>query len=197
MRNIMPVALVMNNPFQDVDISSIDYSIRVVPENILSHIWSVQLSDSQVKPGETVDVSVVVESYLSRRKTYTHKLRIPPNLPAGVYELAVGGASEYENFLRRAAVYKFTYENLPTLVEAINNLTNIRQDSLYFVFSLPAGGLAIEKALLPDLPPSRAIVLADKKRTLHVAPYKHWLEERLDIGLIVMDRKTVQITVKD
>ena len=49
--SISTVALLMNNPYKEVDIKSIDYDIRIVPKNIISHIWSAELSDSKVKAG--------------------------------------------------------------------------------------------------------------------------------------------------
>ena len=82
------------------------------------------------------------------------------------------------------------------LIEAINSLTNIRRDELYFVLALPADGLAIERALLPDLPASKALVLTDDKRALRIAPYKQWMEQRLKTGSVVMDKKSVKITVQ-
>ena len=186
----------MNNPFKTVDIKSIEFDLAIVPESVIAHIWSVDLSDSSVKPGQTVDVSVVVESWLSRKRSYRYKLRIPENLPPGSYELIISGAENYQKFLRKAAPYRFTADDLPSLIDAVNNIVNIRRDNLYFVLALPPGGLTIQKALLPDLPLSKALVLTDVKRTLETMPYQHWIEDKLHTGSVVIDKKSVQITVE-
>jgi hypothetical protein len=55
-----PVAMLMNNPYQRTNITSLDFDVKVLPKNILSNIWSVRLSDTKVKPGQTIDISVVL-----------------------------------------------------------------------------------------------------------------------------------------
>ena len=195
-QSVAPIALLMNNPYETVDITAVDFDVRIMAENIISHIWSVDLSDSKVKPGQTVDVSVIIESYLSQKRIYKYELQIPPNLPPGKYRLTVSGGSGYKEFLLEAAPYRFTAEDLPALIDAVNNLASIRSDNLYFVLSLPPGGLAIEKALLPDLPLSKALVLTDAKRTLETKPYQHWMEGQLHTGTVIVDKKTVEITVE-
>jgi hypothetical protein len=191
-----PIALIMNNPYQQVDITSMSFDVQVAAENILSRIWSVEVSDSQVEPGQVVEVQVVIESYLSRRQTYRYKLQIPPDLPKGKYTLTVSGAADYQKFVAEAAPDQFTAEDLPSLIEAINNLAGIPDDELYLVLSLPAGGLTIQRAVLPDLPASKAIVLTDDKRTLQTKAYQSWVQGRLAVGTIVTDKKTVEITVE-
>lgn len=194
--SVAPVALLMNNPFKTIDITSIDADLQIVPENILAHIWSVDLSDSKVKPGRSIDVCVIIESWLSRKKTYKYKLQIPENLPPGSYDLTISGAAGYEKFLRKAAPYRFTAEDMPSLIDALKNIAAVRRDRLYFVLALPPGGLTIQNALLPDLPASKAIVLTDAKRTLETMPYEHWLEDDIGTGSVIIDKKTVRITVE-
>jgi hypothetical protein len=62
--------------------------------------------------------------------------------------------------------------------------------------SLPPGGIALEQAELPDLPPTRALVLQNAKRALQVQPYQHWIEKSLKIGKVVIDKKALKITIE-
>jgi len=57
--SIGSVALLMNNPYQEVGIKSIDYDIRIVPRSIVSHIWSLELSDTKVKAGEKIGTTIL------------------------------------------------------------------------------------------------------------------------------------------
>jgi len=75
--SLSSIALLMNNPFKEVDIKSLDFDIRIVPKNIVSHIWSVDLSDSRVKAGEQIKIEIVVESFLAEKKKYQLSLKIP------------------------------------------------------------------------------------------------------------------------
>ena len=61
---------------------------------------------------------------------------------------------------------------------------------------LPAGGVAVVKAQLPDLPATKALILGDSKRTLKTSPYQRWIEQSYKIGMVVLDKKVMQIKVE-
>ncbi|MHC4193245.1 MAG: hypothetical protein ACYSP9_03600 [Planctomycetota bacterium] len=103
----VPVAILMNNPYKRLNIDSIAIDIRIVPKNIVSHLWSVNLSDSTLKAGEEIELEMVVESVVSAKKKYEGRLTIPEGLQPGKYDLIVCGAYNYEKFLRKAAPYRF------------------------------------------------------------------------------------------
>ena len=196
MESVSPVTMLMNNPYEKVDIKSIDFDIRIRPKSIVSHIWSVDLSDSKVKAGQNIDIAVVLESVLAGKKKYQFSLQIPKTLPPGRYELTICGGNGYELFLRKTTPYKFVPQNLAGLVEGLKYLLSIRRDKLYCLLTLPPGGVAIEKAELPDLPATKALILQNAKRTLKTQPYSHWLEKRIESGTVIIDKKTMHITVE-
>jgi len=190
------VTLLMNNPFEKIDIKSLDFDVRIVPKNIVSHIWSVDLSDSKVKAGRNIDITVVVESVRAEKKKYRCSLKIPEDLTPGKYELTVCGSSDYERFLMKTVPYRFVGQSLPSLIEAISNSLQVDRDRVYCLLLLPPGGVLVEKAELPDLPATKALVLQSAKRTLKARPYPHWLENTVKTGTIVIDKKVLRITVE-
>lgn len=191
------VAMLLNNPYEKVNIKSIDFDIRIAPRNISSRIWSVDLSDSRVKAGQQLDVAVVVESFLAEKKRYQYSFRIPPELAPGKYDLVVCGGYGYQEFLVKNVPYKFVPQNFETLVVAMNSLLAIGRDKLYCLLVLPAGGVSVEKAELPDLPATKVLLLQDAKRTLRSRPHPNWLEESLATGTIIIDEKVMPITVEE
>jgi hypothetical protein len=190
------VALLMNNPYEEIDIESVDYDIRIAPRSIISHIWSLDLSDSKFKAGENIDMEVVVESVLAGKKKYNCTLEIPENLAPGKYDLTVCGSMDYERFLVKSVPYKLIAQNVSALIEALNFSLSVDRDKLYFILSLPPGGITLEKAELPDLPATRALVLQNAKRALQVRPYQHWVEKSLKTGTVIIDKKALKITVE-
>lgn len=190
------VAILMNNPYRKVDIESIDFDIRQKAKSIASHIWSVDLGDTEVKAGEQIEISVVVESFLGGKKRYQCSLQVPDELEPGEYNLIVSGGHEYGEFLRKAAPYKFAAQNMESLIEAANNILSTKRDRLYCFLVLPPDGVVVEKAELPDLPATKALVLQDAKRTLRVQPYQHWLEESMETQTVIIDKKVMSITVE-
>ena len=191
------VTLLMDNPFKKLDIKSIDCDITIKSKNLTSNIWAVDLSSTKVKPGETIDAGVIVESYLGGKKKYHQSIKIPENLKPGTYDLSISGSEGYEQFITKAAPYKFVAQNIPELIEAIHNALDVSRDGLYFVLVLPTGGVTIDRAELPDLPATKVIVLQDKKRGLSVKPYQHWIEKNINTGTIVSNQKVIKITVEE
>jgi hypothetical protein len=190
------LGLLMNNPYQNVDIESITFDLRIMPQSIVSHIWSVDLSDSKVRAGETVEVGVVVESVLAGKKKYRCRLDIPEELAPGRYELTVCGQRDYEQFLVKSVPHRFIAQSLPGLIDALNNSLRIDRSKLYFLLALPPGGVIVESAELPDLPATKTLVLQDAKRVLRILPHSHWLERSLEIERIVIDKSVLRITVE-
>lgn len=194
--SISSVVLLMNNPFKEVDIESIDFDIRIMPKSIVSHIWSVDLSDSRVKAGENIEIRTVIESVLAEKKKYQCSLEIPEDLAPGKYELTVCGWRDYQQFLVKAVPHRFVAYSLPDLIDALNNSLQIDRDKLHYLLVVPSGGVTVEKAELPDLPATKALVLQDAKRALKIQPYSHWVEKSLKTNTIVIDKKVMLITVE-
>ncbi|MHC4692462.1 MAG: SpoIVB peptidase S55 domain-containing protein [Planctomycetota bacterium] len=196
MESISPVTMLMNNPYRKVDIKSVDFDVRIVPKSIVSHIWSTDLSDTTVKAGRNLDIEVVLESVLAGKKKYEFSFQIPGDLPPGRYELTICGGYGYEQFIRKNAPYKLLALDLNSTIEGLRYLLSIDRGKLYCILALPPGGVAIEKAELPDLPATKMLILQNPKRTLRTIPYPHWLEKSCDTGTVVIDKKSIRITVK-
>jgi hypothetical protein len=190
------IGLLMNNPYGVVDVESIDIDMRIIPKSVVSRIWSVDLSDSKVRAGQSIRIGAVLESVLAGKKQYQWDLKIPEDLAEGKYELTICGQRDYEQFLVKAVPHRFVAQNLPGLIEALNNSLQIDRDKLYCLLALPSGGVIIETSELPDLPATRALLMQDAKRALRIRPYAHWLEQSLKTNQVVIDKKVLQITVE-
>jgi hypothetical protein len=188
--------LLMNNPYEEASVESLEATIRMFPESISSRLWSVDMTDSVVKAGRKVEVGVTVETFRAEKKKYKLALEVPENLAPGNYELLVCGGGGYLQFLRKAAPFRFIPGSMPGLIEALDNILQVRRDRLYCVLLLPAGGVTLEGADLPDLPATKALVLQDPKRTLRAMPYRHWIEDSVTAGTVVLDKKIMRLTVE-
>jgi hypothetical protein len=190
------LALLMNNPFRGAAVKDLQFDLKVKPKNIAGYIWSVDIADSKVKPGEKIEAEVVIESFLKEKRKYQVSFDVPENLPAGKYNLMFLGVYEYENFLRKTMPFRFLATNYQTLVEALNATLNVDRTKLYCLLLLPPGGIALEKAELPDLPGTKVLVLQNEKRPVAALPYAHWIERTIDTGTVVTDKEMVPITVE-
>jgi hypothetical protein len=193
---VSPVALLMNNPYSKVKIKSFDFDVRVSEKNVLAGIWSVELSQSKVKPGQRLDVDVVLERFLAQKQKYTFNFVVPRDTPAGTYQLIVCGGYDYEEFLKKATPFRFVPENLDTLVGAINDVLAIDRDELHCMLILPGGGVALENAELPELPATKALVLGDATRAAKMQVYPGWLERKVRTGFVLVDQQVMNVTVE-
>lgn len=190
------LSLLMNNPFGGAQVKGIEFNVSVTPRNIDSYLWSVDIADSKIKPGETIEANVVVESFLKEKRKYQISLQIPKDLAPGKYNLMFLDAGNYENFLRKAMPYRFLAMNYQTLVSALNAVLNVDRTRLYCLLVLPPDGIAMDKAELPDLPRTKAILLQSDKRAVTVVPYSHWVEKTVETGTVIADKEIVAITVE-
>ena len=62
---------------------------------------------------------------------------------------------------------------------------------------LPPRGITLEKAELPDLPETKAIILQDEGRTLKAQPRARWIEKTVETGTVIADRQIVPIVVEE
>jgi len=193
---VSPVALLMNNPYSKVKIKSFDFDVRVSEKNVTAGIWSVELSQSKVKPGGRLDVDVVLERFLAQKQKYTFNFVVPKDTPAGTYQLVVCGGYDYEEFLKRAVPYRFVPENLGTLVGALNDVLAIDRDELHCMLILPGGGVALENAELPELPATKALVLGDATRAAKMQIYPGWLEKKVRTGFVLVNQQVMNVTVE-
>jgi hypothetical protein len=190
-----PVALLMNNPFKPVKVKSIRCEVQELDEVLLAGIRSINLSDNTIEQGGQFSVTVFVESRRGPKKRYTFNLTVPEDLKPGEYDILITGGYGYYDFLTKAAQYRFIAENVDTLIEALNEILSIRRDRLYCMFVLGKSGIALEKAELPDLPLTKALVLTDAKRSLQAQPYRHWLEQSMQTPGVIIGAQKIKITV--
>jgi hypothetical protein len=160
------------------------------------HIWSSSLSKTEAKPGENINITTILEKARGGKKEYTAYFKIPRQLKKGSYKIIVCGANYYESFLAKKAPQKLSADNLESLIEALNYSLNIETDRLYCMFLLPPEGIAIERAELPELPGTKALVLADSRRSLKIRPYNKWLEKNIKTDMVVQGHQVLDVSVK-
>ena len=190
------ISLMMNNPYQKVNVTKLDFDVEITPENLLAKITDVMLSDSNVKPGQSVDVKVILEPYMKPKTQHTFELTIPRDLVDGEYQINIFGSYGYDKFLRKNAIHRYMQFDMKTLVEAVKGIVKIRRDRLYMTMTLPEAGVIVNKKELPFIPATKALLLGDPARTLATKPHQHWIEKSKNIGSIVTTTKTIKITVE-
>ena len=188
--------LLLTNPYEQIEIKDLAFDIKITPDNSRAVIRTVNISDSSVKPGETITASVLLQSYLSELSLERIDITIPRDPAPGGYEITIAGGYDYEKFIRKTASYKFMAYDAPTLVKTLGDLLSIKRDRLYIVMALPSAGVVIKRSELPHLPATKALLLSDEKRTIPTKKYEQWVANSMDVGLVVVGSQRIKITVE-
>ena len=191
------LALLMNNPYNCPEVTALEAGVRVSPKDIGSYIWSVNVADSTVKPGEDIDLEFVIASFLKEKRRYQVHMTVPKHVAPGKYNLMLLGSNEYEAFLHKSVPYRFIATNRKTLVEALNEVLNVSRTKLYCLLVLPPEGIAIDRAELPGLPETKGLILQSNKWAIPAQPYPQWIENVVETGTVVTDKEMIPITVEE
>jgi hypothetical protein len=190
------MGMLMNNRYAKVQFGAMSFGVQVTAEDTQAAITDVELLASHIKAGQAVKLTVQLQTIGSQRQVRQAELAIPADLGPGAYELLVAGADDYEKYLRKTGMYRFTAYDLETMVSAIRTLVGIRRDRIYVVLSLPASGLAIEQTELPRIPGTKALLMQDPRRTVELQPVIGRVEQQVETGFVVRGAKTMRLVVE-
>ncbi|MCK4998794.1 MAG: hypothetical protein KAS23_04635 [Anaerohalosphaera sp.] len=190
------ISLLLTNPYEKADIKSMEFDVKIEPRNIRSAIDSIQISNSTVKPGDTLDIYATLKPYMAPKKLQKLSITIPADTPPGQYEIMVAGASEYLKLNRKLAPHKFTASDLPGLVDSLRNIVAVDRGKMYVVMPLKPEGIVINEKPLPYLPSTKALLLTDTKRSVKLLPNNNWIENSIPVDTIVVNSSKIKITVE-
>ncbi|HOQ05266.1 MAG TPA: SpoIVB peptidase S55 domain-containing protein [Anaerohalosphaeraceae bacterium] len=188
--------LLMNNPYRPAGIRSVELSLRISGRSRAAEIWAAELSDDKPKPGRSVTVRAVLESFRTDKTVHSIHLPIPAELKAGTYMLQVLDREEYLAFLQKASPHQFTAEDLPSMLEAVRRIVQMPRNQLTAVLLLGRGGIAIRHQDLPDLPSSRVLLLQDNRRFTPAMPLQNWIQTQITMDWVPSGNITVPIQIE-
>jgi hypothetical protein len=190
------VSLLLGNPFGEVNIDSVVVKMSMEPVNTAASIWAVDVSQTNVRPGQTITATVVLRSYRSQEETVTVDLKIPDTLRPGNYKIQIMGGADYQSFVSGMAPQRFIAVDLTSLKAALGKLFEGRRDRLYAVMQIPASGVVIRQHELGQLPPTKMLLMQDSKRLQPLEAYKAWTENHIAIDWVVGGSAEIEIIVK-
>lgn len=120
--------ILMQNKFEQVNIYGIDVTAEVTEDVQVAEIVRVTPKKRAVKPGEKLDIDVVLKPYRQNEFTQTVQFKIPEDHPGGKLALSVRGGSSLawiQNLLRKQqeeGVPAQKKDNRRTLADFIKNV---------------------------------------------------------------------------
>lgn len=161
---LRPIMAMLDNPFGNrVAPRRIDMEITVLPGSKAADLLDFKLDGQTYRPGDVVTGVVTIRPVRKPPQPLAVRFRLPEDLRDGQYQLTACDAVSAMRAEQAENPHRFAPKTTHELFEAVQRVVTNRSDRLYLRLPLPRGGIAIEQAEMPDLPASKAQILAQAK----------------------------------
>ncbi len=188
---------IYSNPYEIPQIGHIDLHVKMLAERRWAMIDGAWLDKSEVRPGETVAVKVLLRPYRGAAFTQDIPITIPAQASHGTLQLMVSDA----DFLNRnvQSLASSSQGELPGLEELIKLVNRERNnDRLYATLLQSTPTMLVEDKEMPNLPASEINVLNQRQnpggaRLLRESTAGEW---SVDMHQVIAGQHLLTITVK-
>jgi hypothetical protein len=190
-------AQIYSNPYELPQIQRVDLTVKALPDRRWAMIDDAWVEKSEVQPGESVKVRVLLRPYRGAPFIQEIPITIPAQTARGTLQLVVSDAA----FLNRN-VESLAYTSqgqLPGLDELINLINRQRHnDFLYATLLQPTPTMLVEDKELPNVPLSTINVLDQRQnpgsaRLLWESTAGEW---SVNMHQVIAGQRMLTITVK-
>ncbi len=184
----------LTNPYEQSPLR--EASIRLDVERGVreANIIGGRLRQARVAPGGTVQVDVRLQHYDGRRITRPITIKVPDDAPEGNYQVLIGGIGRYLRTTGSMQPHRAQVDSLDDLWTYIQEIFAAPNDALYAVMPLNQQNLAIGRTELPNIPSSKAAIIASPMSS-EAMPYRSYIAERVDTPYVVNGEISAQVIV--
>jgi len=146
---VVQLSTLMKTTFPGMEITGVNVVMTVDEGSRAAALERISIDRTQVRPGETLDMTAFIRTETGAFITQPIKVLIPSDAPVGALSLMVGdGAAIQQN----AAIQQFVPRSAAELIRTINSIK--RPDQLYVFGYKTAAGAVVGSSEMPNLPPS-------------------------------------------
>jgi hypothetical protein len=194
----VPLAYAMQSGFDSLHLKRVSLDIGSSPEKRQLQIDQVWSSKREVRPGESVDLTVLLSGDNGTEVTRNVAYRVPVGAPAGTLQISAADATTI-NITDYRQMLTAPPKSAAQLVAFLNGLKPNTKVYLRVWRAEPAYDVAGES--LPGPPPSLGMILARSQSSLSGMPAmanSKVAEFGIDAGgAVVSGSKTIQVEVKE
>jgi hypothetical protein len=192
-------ARIYSNPYELPNVEKISLCVTALAEHRSAAIDSAWTEKSEVRPGESLAVKVLLRPYRGAPFIQEIPITIPPQSARGTLELVVSDADTVNRNVQSLSLSLGSQAQLPGLEELIKLINRQRQnDRLYVTLLQPTPTLLVEDKEMPNAPVSEINVLDQRQnsgsaRLLHQSKAGEW---SVEMHQVIAGEHTLTITVK-
>jgi hypothetical protein len=190
-------ARIYSNPYEQAKVERIQLHVTALTERRVAQIDNAWIEKSEVRPGETVSVKVLLRPYRGSPFIQEIPVTIPEQAARGTLQLVVSDAETLNRNVQFLA--NNSQAQLPGLEELINLMNRERQnDRLYATLLQPTPTLLVEDKEMPNAPISEINVLDQRQnpggsRLLFQSKAGEW---SVEMHQVIAGEHAITITVK-
>jgi hypothetical protein len=193
---IMPaLTLMATNPYESVQIQSIDLSATYLPEVLTATLARGRLNKPVLKPGQTADITLWIQPYGKDIQRKHVNIGIPSSLPDGDYQIVVGGAESYMAMLLGTRPHLSQPTDLDSLFGLIKRVMEVDNSAMYVMLQSNETALAVGQEELQSLPSSRKAMLTGSASTL-TTEFPQWLDKKFDSDWVIEGQQAFVVHVR-
>jgi hypothetical protein len=160
-----PVATLMNNPFANVPIDSVEARVVLEPRVRDAEIQQASVTPTVARPGETVRVHIRFKRHKADGFLKTIDVPLPDDLPDGDYTLSLSDAESHLSEMATLEPQRFVARDATELFDTIQSLAQMKHnDRLYVRLSGIGQDVSIGRTALRKLPASKRALLQTSGR---------------------------------
>jgi hypothetical protein len=200
---------IFTNPFEEPQIEGINLTVELLPARHAASIENAWSDKSEVRPGETVMVKVVLQPYRGERLVREVPVTIPAQATKGDMRVLVSDATLL-NAITRTLLFgrvnvpgRFAFTPRVTSLDQLVSLLNRerRNDRLYVTVFQRTPTMLVEDKILPSVPLSQINVLNHKSSSVRPGStllfYESILNEASEpVGRVITGSHWLRLTVR-
>lgn len=192
---VMPMEMLLLNPYREVEIESVDYELEVRPGFEAALIESAWADRVQVEPGSEVTVYVRLRRYRGDQAVKKLKLQVPDTARPGTKVTIIVCDAMTNRVIKRGLDPGFfaprSFESVVDMLEEMDSNKNLVLRASFFEQGLRYAGGA-----MPALPPSALSILEHNRLGGEAEPLVTDIEQSVQTPWVLEGSQSVSLTIK-
>jgi hypothetical protein len=158
-----PFKAMMDNQFQKVDVQHVDLEIELSDTPLSAVIEGIRIDKFEVKPGEDINLTVILKPYGGESTLLRKTITIPEDLPDGELTVIVCDARGSIQMTAATTPGKLKPHSFEQLVELFQEIE--KNNEVVVRILTPFSGVTVRGQELPSLPPSLVSIMSSSRET--------------------------------
>ena len=159
---MLPLFQLSINPYTKVQVENVTLDLKIEDKRRTARLQSLRMDKLRYRPGDTVEVEMILQPYLETPIVQTGTITIPKDAPDGLVMLLAGNANFHEAWQRSRAPLNFRHKNINQLIELLQR--GERNSDIIIELFVPEPGLTVQGKEFESLPPSVMSVMNTAKQ---------------------------------